>query len=119
NRPRIGEVVPASAAEAAGFRVGDVILAADGDSVRSFEELMQIVRLSSNKPIRFEVQRAEDKIALIATPRRQVIEDPLTGSKSQLGVLGLASSKLQEDRVLVRFNPYTAFLESFRQTGEI
>jgi len=77
------------------------------------------VRLNSNKPIRFEVQRDDETINLVATPRRQYIDDPLTGSKSQLGVLGLSSSKLPEDRTHVRFTPYTAFLESFRQTGEI
>ncbi len=86
--PRIGAVSPDSAAEEAGFLPGDVIVAADGRRISSFDDLMVVTRLGSGEEIAFTVERGGETIVILATPRRQVVED-VFGNKSRGGLLGL------------------------------
>jgi regulator of sigma E protease len=86
--PRIGAVSPDSAAEEAGFLPGDVIVAADGRQISSFDDLMVVTRLGSGEEIAFTVERGADTIVILATPRRQIVEDAF-GNKSRGGLLGL------------------------------
>ncbi len=90
--PRIGAVSPGSAAEAAGFLPGDVIVAADGRKVSSFEDLMTVTRLGAGDEIAFTVTRAGETVVLVATPRREVVEDAF-GNKATGGLLGLAPDR--------------------------
>jgi regulator of sigma E protease len=90
--PRVGRVSPGSAAEAAGFQPGDVIVAADGRKVSSFDDLMIVTRLGAGDEIAFTVERGGETIVIIATPRREVVEDSF-GNKSTGGLLGLAPDR--------------------------
>jgi len=90
--PRIGAVSPGSAAEEAGFQPGDVIIAADGRRITSFDDLMVVTRLGSGEEIAFTVERGGETIAILATPRRQVVEDAF-GNKSKGGLLGLSPER--------------------------
>ena len=86
--PRIGAVSPDSAAEEAGFLPGDVIVAADGRRISSFDDLMVVTRLGSGEEIAFTVERGGETMVILATPRRQIVEDAF-GNKSRGGLLGL------------------------------
>ncbi len=87
--PRIGAVSPDSAAEEAGFLAGDVIVAADGRKISSFDDLLIVTRLGSGEEIAFTVERVGETIVILATPRRQIVEDSF-GNKSRAGLLGLS-----------------------------
>ncbi|MEK7266130.1 MAG: M50 family metallopeptidase, partial [Pseudomonadota bacterium] len=73
--PRVGSVQAGSAAEAAGFQPGDLILSANGQKVETFSDLSVLIRLNSGETLRFEVERAGKTMEIDATPRRQVIQD--------------------------------------------
>ncbi len=90
--PRIGRVAPGSAAEAAGFLPGDVIVSANGRPVTSFDDLMMVTRLGAGDEIAFAVERDGEAIVIIATPRREVVEDAF-GNKSTGGLLGLSPDR--------------------------
>jgi regulator of sigma E protease len=65
----IGEVLPGSAAEAAGIRVGDAVLTIDGKGIESFFELREQVIHRPNEPLGVVVLRAGEKISLVVVPR--------------------------------------------------
>jgi len=90
--PRIGVVASGSAAEEAGFLPGDVIIAADGRKMASFDDLMAVTRLGAGDQIAFTVQRGEETIVIMATPRREVVED-VFGNKATGGLLGLSPDR--------------------------
>jgi regulator of sigma E protease len=87
--PRIGRVAPGSAAEAAGFQPGDVIVAAGGRQVDTFDDLMMVTRLGAGDEIAFTIERGGETMVIVATPRREVVEDAF-GNKSTGGLLGLS-----------------------------
>lgn len=90
--PRIGAVSPDSAAEEAGFLPGDVIVAAGGRRISSFDDLMVVTRLGSGEQIAFTIERDGQTMVILATPRRQIVEDAF-GNKSRGGLLGLSPDR--------------------------
>ncbi len=90
--PRIGAVSPASAAEEAGFLPGDVIISANGRQISTFDDLMMVTRLGSGEEIEFGIERDGETMMLLATPRRQIVEDAF-GNKTTGGLLGLAPDR--------------------------
>jgi regulator of sigma E protease len=67
--PTVGEVVPGSAAEAAGLRTGDRVLAVDGKPVATWQELVGEVLAHPGRPMALSVQRGGETIPIQATPR--------------------------------------------------
>lgn len=104
---RVAQVLPNSAAAAAGFRPGDLIVGEDGRAVDGFDDVQQVVRLRAGVPINFLVQRGPEKIHILATPRSQVVDDPVAG-KQHMGVLGLVPDQAPSDFIHVRYNPLQA-----------
>ncbi|MGB6490171.1 MAG: RIP metalloprotease RseP [Methylovirgula sp.] len=88
--PEIDKVMPASAAQAAGFVPGDIVVSIDGAKVESFEDMQRIVQTSSDTPLSFVVERHGRKLTLVATPRRRDVTTPL--GTSQVGVLGVEAN---------------------------
>lgn len=90
-QPVVGEVTPASAAAEAGFLPGDRIVRAGGRRTDTFDDVAIWVRLSSNTPIVFEVDRDGTRIELTATPRRVTQQDAF-GNEIEAGQLGITSA---------------------------
>ncbi len=90
--PRVGSVMPGSAAEAAGFKAGDRLLAIDGASITSFEDMQRVVQADEGTPLTFLLRRGDVDMPLTATPRRQVLQTRLGAmSTSVLGLTADAS----------------------------
>jgi len=85
----ISKVVPGSAAERAGFRAGDTIIAADGHPLRGFEDLHQYVAYRDGVTIDFTVRRGLQTLQLVATPTQQRTDSIFGGTESG-GLLGVA-----------------------------
>jgi membrane-associated protease RseP (regulator of RpoE activity) len=64
---RVGEVLPASAAEAAGLREGDRVLSVAGSPVPDFEDLGDVVRPRAGSTVPVVVERDGGQLALEAT----------------------------------------------------
>jgi len=90
NPARIDGVRPGGAAEAAGFRAGDLITKADDKRIASFQDLQQYTTLRANVPIRFTVERGGTSVVLTATPRLEERFDKISG-RVKVGALGLES----------------------------
>lgn len=92
-RPVITGVNAGSPAAAAGFRQGDVIISADGRKVKNFGELDNYALLRSDVPIRFQIERGDKTLELVATPALVDISDGFGGSQ-KAGVLGFGAPPL-------------------------
>lgn len=67
--PTISQVVPNSAAAAAGFMTGDEILSINGKSVTKWADDAQAIRDSGGKNLTFIVKRNGEKVTVSAAPR--------------------------------------------------
>jgi regulator of sigma E protease len=106
--PRVDAVQPGSAAEAAGFKPGDLVLAINGRSIESFPDMQQIVSTSAGETLEFEVDRGGLKVALKATPTLRESKDRF-GNVHRIGVLGITRSPSPEDTHFRPVGPVKAF----------
>ena len=94
--PRVDAVQPGSAAEAAGFQPGDLVLTIDGRPVESFPDMQQIVSTSAGETLAFEVDRGGVKVTLKAIPTLKESKDRF-GNVHRIGVLGITRSPSPDD----------------------
>jgi regulator of sigma E protease len=78
--PQIGRVMEKSPAEAAGFKIGDRVLAIDGRQINSFTDIMEIVSLSGDRPLAFRVARGGQDLTIKVTPAQMDRPDGLGNS---------------------------------------
>ena len=93
---RIGFVEPGSPAAAAGFKVGDLVTAIDGQQIKSFQDLQQAVVLNTGINMVFNVDRDGKSVTLDAAPRIMLVDQGVLG-KRRIGHLGLGSTRDPKD----------------------
>lgn len=79
-----------SAAREAGIRVGDRIVAIDGERLANFTELQQRVFLYPNRQFAVTVERGEGEVTIPVTSRSTEITDKF-GNEMTIGLLGIES----------------------------
>jgi regulator of sigma E protease len=98
--PRVKAVIPQSAAEAAGFMPGDLVLSAGGRPIGSFSDIQNVVSMSAGEPLVFEVQRGGSVVRLAATPRNESVEKPFKHNEARLGIQASdAPDDVRQERV--------------------
>ena len=101
----VGEVLPGSAAERAGFEPGDLITGIDGTRIERFEEVVHVVQLHPATALEFRLLRDGREITLTAVPDVVDLRDRF-GNPMRIGRLGI--SRGGGDTKLVRHDPLTA-----------
>jgi len=71
----IAGIVPDGAAEAAGLRAGDKIIAVDGRQIRGWTHWVEVIRASPELTLDVVVQRGGIDTALLLTPARATLDD--------------------------------------------
>jgi regulator of sigma E protease len=94
--PRVDAVQPGSAAAAAGFQPGDLVLSIDGKAIDSFSDMQQIVSTSAGETLVFKVERGGTRVTLKATPALKEIKDRF-GNVIRQGQLGITRSPAPDD----------------------
>ena len=87
---RIGLVAVGQPASRAKLQLGDVIIRAGGDTVRSWDELVQKIRSSTGQPLRLDVLRGDSVLQVTVTPEAQTQKDS-TGREITYGMIGASS----------------------------
>ncbi len=110
----VGAVQAGSAAEEAGFREGDKVIAVNGARIERFEELQRRVRMAPGEPLAISVLRDGETLVLTAVPRRSELVDRF-GNRSEVGLLGISGGAGE----LRRHGPVGAVVEASVETVRI
>src|SRR4026209_2903755 len=112
---RVDTVQPASAAETAGFKPGDLVIAINGEKIESFSDMQRIVSISAGETLSIEVDRGGAPITLKATPPLKELKDNF-GNLHRLGVLGISRSMSPGDIKTEKAGPLRAVVMGAQET---
>jgi regulator of sigma E protease len=114
----IGDVVDGGAADRAGLRSGDRVMAVDGARVRDWGHWVEVVRGSAGKRMVVELQRDNESLALELVP-----EPVLDDSGATFGRIGASvDPEALADRTLLateHYGIFAALLHAVERTGEM
>lgn len=110
----VGEVLPDSAAAAAGLKEGDRFLRVAGSDVDRFEDVQTIIRIHPNDPVEIVVDRGGKRITLTVTPRVKEIKD-VSGKKIEIGLIGV----MQTGKAFELRNPVSAVFEATKESIDL
>ncbi|MEM7150337.1 MAG: sigma E protease regulator RseP [Pseudomonadota bacterium] len=81
----IAAITKNSAAEQANLQVDDVILAVNGETMTSWQQLVNLITQSANKSLQFSVKRQDSIKTITVTPKSRVVSNGI-----EQGFLGVA-----------------------------
>jgi regulator of sigma E protease len=112
---RVDTVQPSSAAQAAGFQPGDLVLSINGEAIDSFADMQRIVSINAGDQLTIAVERGGVPVTLHATPELKELKDSF-GNVHRLGVLGISRSMKPGDIKTQRVNPLQAIVMGAQET---
>ena len=107
----VGEVIPNTAAAAAGLEPGDKILSVDGRDTPNFDDIRSVVMLRPGETIPLRFERGGEIRTVSVRLRSDTVTDPF-GQRFTRGLLGVAPTT----SVLQRLPAYEAVPEAARYT---
>ncbi len=107
----IGEVMPETAAAAAGLRAGDKILSVGGRETPGFDDIRSVVTLRANETVPILIERDGQRHSITVHLQSDTVTDPF-GQRFKRGLLGVAPTT----EVLQRLPVYEAVPEACRYT---
>ncbi|MDR3375647.1 MAG: RIP metalloprotease RseP [Ancalomicrobiaceae bacterium] len=108
--PIVGSFVENSAAEAAGVKVGDRIVAIDGTRIDSFLQIWPLVTNRTGEHLALSVERGGVELNFDVVPRLQEKETDL--GVQRRGLIGIAPDNAPGNLHHVDLGPWGAFLEA-------
>src|ERR1700761_2054283 len=112
---RVDQIQAGSAAAAAGFEIGDVVTAIDGEKIDSFSDMQRIVSIHAGEPLTFTVKRGDNSLQLQGTPQLKEVKDPF-GNSHRMGQLGITRQSSPGDATTERVDPATALWLGVKET---
>jgi regulator of sigma E protease len=112
---RVDAVQPNSAAAAAGFQPGDLVLSINGGKIDSFSDMQRIVSVAAGEKLTIVVERGGVPVTLQATPRWGELKDPF-GNSHRLGVLGISHSMAPGNIKTQKMGPLQAVVAGVQET---
>jgi regulator of sigma E protease len=112
---RVDGLQAGGAAATAGFQVGDVVTAINGNAIGSFTEMQRAVGTHAGEKLNFTVKRDNSTVELAATPELKEIKDTF-GNVQKLGVLGITRSTTPGEAVTEKVNPAVALWLGVKET---
>jgi regulator of sigma E protease len=97
NVARVDAVEADSAASAAGFRPGDIVIAIDDRPIKSFTDMQRVVRAHPDQKIQVEIERDGRFLTVAAVPTLKEVPDNF-GKIHRFGILGIQGPR---DRIKV------------------
>jgi regulator of sigma E protease len=112
---RVDAVQAGSAAAAAGFQQGDVVVAIDGEAIDNFADMQRIVSDSAGEALNINVDRNGSQIVLKATPDLKEVKDNF-GNVHRMGILGISRSTTPGDVKYQAVSPIQAIWMGGQET---
>jgi regulator of sigma E protease len=116
--PVVAEVMPSSAAAAAGVQPGDLLVALDGSHISTFEDVVRYVSVRPGVPMTVTVKRGEQTVDMTLTPRRAETKDRF-GNKMEVGQIGIMTTAKSGNFRVEKLNVPQAVKEGILQTWSI
>jgi regulator of sigma E protease len=104
---RVDQVLPGSAAEMAGIKPGDIVVAIDGRPIAGFDQLQRTVMTNAGRPLTLTVNRGGAKLDLQATPMARGFCN---------GVLGISKSNAAGEAKVQKEPPLIAIRMGAEET---
>ena len=111
---RIGQLAVGNPAHEAGLEPADLIVRMNGDTIRTWYEMVDVIEAGVGDTIALEVLRADSLVDIAVAPEEQTIRDPITGESRQAGRIGIGRATVEPIRV--EFGVAGAFVEGGRLT---
>lgn len=86
--PRLGILEPGRPAIRAGLKPGDLLLKVDGDTLRSWSDVLHVVWRSPGKPLQFDVLRGGKTLPVTVTPEPRTETDTTSPRPHVYGAIG-------------------------------
>jgi len=115
---RVDAVQADSAAAAAGFKPGDLVVAINGRAIDNFAEMQRIVSANAGETLDIAVVREGTQQLLHATPALKEVKDNF-GNVQRIGILGISRSMAPEDLKLRPVAPPQAIWMSVEETWSV
>jgi regulator of sigma E protease len=115
NKPVVDSVVPGSPAAIAGIKKGDVIRSIDGERIKDFSEIKQIVTLNTGDALAIGLERSGHMLTVMAKPKLTTLTDPFGGKDRMMG-LGITNIIKPDRLTRVYFGPVEALGAACGQT---
>lgn len=115
-KPFVGQIEPRSVADAAGLRVGDEVVAADGQRIESWGALVEAIRAAPGRPVVLTLVRDGQQRRIEVVPQR--VEEA-GKSFGRIGAGPQADPELRNLLVVrLRLGPIDAVTRALRQTWD-
>ncbi len=114
-KPYIGKVEEGTPAHREGLKENDMIVAIDGSSVSSWEEMAETIISSRGKTLKLLVSRGETTFEINITPELKTTRN-IFGEDIKRYMIGIAASG---NVFIKKLNPFQAFWASIDQTYNI
>lgn len=111
--PRLGEVTPGRVADRAGLEPGDLILRANDDSVRHWQQLVRVIESHPGDTVVLAVLRDGTRLTLPLVPASEEVGDSETGRRT-VGKIGVG---VEAPIVRIRFGVVGAVPEGARRVA--
>ncbi|MDP3736880.1 MAG: RIP metalloprotease [Hyphomonadaceae bacterium] len=112
----VNGTVAGSAAEAAGFKPGDILLQAGGRTVTSATDVQRATVLNAGEEVRYRVLRGGEQIELIAVPKSESTYNKDLKVRESIGRIGIDLGERETE--IRRLNPIEAVGYGFWRTGD-
>jgi regulator of sigma E protease len=113
----IGEVVAGESAERAGLRVGDRLLAVDGQPIRDWREWVEYVQARPGERLRVDVDRGGERLGLSIVPAAVERAGSVTG---RIGAgVAIGDDAFERYRAEVRYGPVKALGAAVHKTWDL
>lgn len=112
--PRFGEVAPGRVADRAGLAPGDLVLRANDDSVRHWQQLVRVIEGHPGDTVVLVVLRDSVRVTVPVVPAPEEARDARSGATRTVGKIGVG---VQAPMVRQRFGPVDAVVEGGRRVA--
>jgi regulator of sigma E protease len=112
----IGEILPNSAAEKAGFLSNDQILTINKAPINNWEQAVKTIQASPSMPLQFEILRQQKRLNIAVTP------DAIKENNQTIGRIGASVKidKIEMDKLLIdlHYSPLKALQNAIIKTWD-
>jgi regulator of sigma E protease len=112
---RVDKVEAGSAAEKAGFQVGDIVTSIDGKAIGSFSDMQRVIVGHAGDQLTFSIKRGDSALQLRGTPELREVKDPF-GNTHRQGVMGITRATSAGEATTEKVDPATALWLGVKET---